>query len=291
LPQPRPRALGLRGPMSCRRWRVRCRHVALALVAACAVQGLTAVGRSVIAFVAGTSPGAVSGAKPGAAPLRPGLQPLGGAAATGVLPLVQRWAEPVKEEPEGSGPDISGDLKRIMRNALGTETRITAASRITPIDRWFGWDRGLLAYREADDPFVDSNDAESYLTVLLDKPLGIEFVENTAEEGGGVGIGEVRPGFSGHASGLLEDGYHLVAANDTPVHGFTFEDALKPIIDSEGAVKMTFFKGDPAFFYGEFRPDAVFLENLLEYFKTAEPEQAPKFDEPSIDQLVDDDAQ
>jgi len=279
--------LGSREPMACHRWRVRCRHVAFALAAAYALQD---AGRSTVAFVA---PGAVSGAQPGVSPLRQGLQPLGGAAATGVLPLVQRWAEPVKEEPEGSGPDFSGEVKKMMRDALGTETRVTAASRITPIDRWFGWDRGLLAYRDADDPFVDSNDAESYITVLLDKPLGIEFVENAAEEGGGVGIGEVRPGFSGHTSGLLEDGYHLVAANDTPVYGFTFEDALKPIIESEGRVKMTFFKGDPAFFYGEFRPDAVFLENLLDYFKTAEPQKAPQFDEPqsTYDQTVDDDAQ
>jgi len=282
--------------MASRRWRVRCRHVALALVAACASQGFTVFGRSVIAFVSGTAPGTVSGAKPGGAPLRPGLQPLGGAAVAGVQPLVQRWAEPVKEEPEGSGPDIGGEVKKLMRNTLGTETRVTAADRITPIDRWFGWDRQLLAYREEDDPFVDSNDAESYITVLLEKPMGIEFVENAAEQGGGVDIGEVRPGFSGHTSGLLESGYHLVAANDTPVYGFTFEDALKPLIESEGTTaKMTFFKGDPAFFYGEFRPDAVFLENLLEYFKTAEPQEAPKYDEPkyesNFDQLVDDDAQ
>jgi len=277
--------------MTCRRCRVRCRHVALALVAACALQGITAAGRSVIAFVPSTQLGAVSGAKPGGAPLRKGLQPLSGAAVTGVQPLVQRWAEPVKEEPEGSGPDIGGEVKKMMRNALGTDTRITAASRITPIDRWFGWDRQLLAYRDEDDPFVDSNDAESYITVMLDKPLGIEFIENAADEGGGVGIGEVRPGFSGHASGLLEGGYHLVAVGNMPVYGFTFEDALKPIIENEGAVKMTFFKGDPAFFYGEFRPDAVFLENLLDYFKTAEPEKAPTFDELKFDELVDDDAQ
>jgi len=184
---------------------------------------------------------------------------------------VFRHAEAPKLEPE---PDIASEVKKLVRGGLGidNERPLTVADRVTPIDRWFGWDRGIIATRDDDDPFVDSSDEMSYVTVQLTKPLGIEFLEGTVDEGAGVSIGEIRAGLSAQMCDLLEAGFHLIVANDTPVYGRTFEEAIQPIVDAEGPVKLTFFKGDAVYFYGEFRPSAAWLEEYIESLKS-DPEE------------------
>lgn len=155
------------------------------------------------------------------------------------------------------------------------EKTLTSEDRVTPIDRWFGWDKLFLRGRDTQDlvdaTFVDSSDTANYVTVWLEKPLGIEFIENVADEGGGVMIEDVRPDFSAADSGVVLPGYHLIAAEDTPVYGLPFEEAIKPIVDSEGAVKLTFFTGEAVHFYGEFRPAAAWLSEFLEQIKQLPP--------------------
>lgn len=172
------------------------------------------------------------------------------------------FAESPKVEPE---PDLGNELTRIFKGtlALDSEQAITAKDRITPVDRWFGWDKDLIAARDEDDPFVDSSDATNYVTVTLEKPFGIEMLENPADEGGGVMVGEVRPGFAAYDSLLVDTGYHLIVVDDTPVYGLPFDDAIKPIMDKEGPVRLTFFKGDAVYFYGEFRPSAEWLSDFI----------------------------
>mmetsp|Transcript_116064 Transcript_116064/g.248215 ORF Transcript_116064/g.248215 Transcript_116064/m.248215 type:complete len:263 (+) Transcript_116064:31-819(+) len=191
-------------------------------------------------------------------------------APSGPSRRVLRHAEAPKVEEE---PDLSGEVARMFKDSIGLnlERPITAEDRVTPIDRWFGWDRSILDSRDDDDPFVDSSDDMNYVTILLEKPLGIEFVENTMDEGGGVMVSEVQPSFSAHMSGMVRPGYHLIVADDVPVYGLPFEEALKPLVDKEdGPVKLTFFIGDAIYFYGEFRPSSAWLSEYLAELKTRE---------------------
>jgi len=247
----------------------RCRllrgRAALAVIAACGLEAAVGFGRGLAAFVAG----ALSGSSTGSSRRSAGA--LSGSSA-GYLPNVRRNAElpDIKGE-----PDIGKEVSNLVRDTLGLndERRITAADRITPIDRWFGWDKAILAGRDEDDPFVDSSIETSYVTVMLEKPLGIEFVENTREEGGGVMVGEVRPGLSAHASGMVRPGFHLIVADDTPVYGVPFEEAIRPIVEKEGPVKLTFFMGDAVYFYGEFRPSTAWLTEYINNLRRVDPKQ------------------
>merc|ERR1719419_823503 len=141
------------------------------------------------------------------------------------LPGVVSPVRPHAEEPiEKPKQDMGKALASAMADAYGFNDRITPADRITPIDRWFGWDKTILAGLEADsDSFVDSQAETSYVTFVLQKPLGIEFLENTRDEGGGIMVSEVMPGYSASASGQIQPGYHLILAEDTPVYGLSFE--------------------------------------------------------------------
>merc|ERR1711920_836732 len=98
----------------------------------------------------------------------------------------------------------------------------------------------------------------------LEKPLGIEFIENLPEEGGGVVVGELRPDYSAADSGMIVPGHFLIAADDKPVYGLPFDDAIKPIVECDGYVKLTFFSGEAVHFYGEYRPSAAWLSSFLD---------------------------
>jgi len=181
---------------------------------------------------------------------------------------MRRHAEPAELEEE---PDVGRELGQLFSAATGIndDVALSPEDRITPIDRWFGWDKQYIemAASDKEDDFTDSQDALSYVTVKLSKPLGIEFIENTVNEGGGVMVGEVRPGYSAFDSGSVKSGYHLIAADDTPVYGLPFEEAIRPIVDKEGPVKLTFFAGDAVYFYGEFRPSAAWLSDFMASLK------------------------
>jgi len=125
-------------------------------------------------------------------------------------------------------------------------------------------DKQMIDNRAVDDPFVDATDEMSYETVILQKPMGIEFVENPEGEGGGAMIMSVKPGSPAANCGMLAPGAHLVAANDKLVYGLPFEEALEPIIEKDGAARLTFFMGDAVYLYGEFRPPVTWLLDFIE---------------------------
>jgi len=176
---------------------------------------------------------------------------------------VRVFAESPKVAPE---PDFGTELTKMFKNTLGVDAdkTITAQDRITPVDRWFGWDKNIISARNDDDPFVDSSDELNYVTLTLEKPLGMELLENPRDEGGGVMVGEIRAGYSAFDCNLIDSGFHLIQVDDTPVYGLPFEEAISPIIDAEGVVTLTFFKGEAVYFYGEYRPSSEWLAKFSE---------------------------
>mmetsp|Transcript_4743 Transcript_4743/g.12742 ORF Transcript_4743/g.12742 Transcript_4743/m.12742 type:complete len:249 (-) Transcript_4743:72-818(-) len=169
--------------------------------------------------------------------------------------------------------EIGPEVRAMMADSLGidTEKTLSVVNRVTPIDKWFGWDRHILGARDGDDPFVDSSDESSYVTLTLEKPLGIQFEENSEEEGLGAAVEEVKPGYSAFATGLVRSGYQLIIAENTPVYGLPLEEAVKPIMDKDGPVKLTFFVGDPEFFYGDFKPSQAWLAEFIEKARGLDP--------------------
>eukprot|EP00929_Paragymnodinium_shiwhaense_P063117 TRINITY_DN31551_c0_g1_i2.p1 TRINITY_DN31551_c0_g1~~TRINITY_DN31551_c0_g1_i2.p1 ORF type:complete len:259 (+),score=46.02 TRINITY_DN31551_c0_g1_i2:235-1011(+) len=170
----------------------------------------------------------------------------------------------VEDEPDMA--EIGREVTHMFRESSGLnqEATLTAEDRVTPLDRWLGLDRGLYTsdFQTYSD-FVDSSDEANYVTVTLQKPLGIEFMENSAADGSGVVVGEVRPGYSAYSNDFVRGGYHLIMANDKPVYGLPFEDAIAPIVDTEGPVKLTFFTGDAQHFYGDYRPSQAWLDDFV----------------------------
>ncbi|CAE7786047.1 unnamed protein product [Symbiodinium necroappetens] len=180
-------------------------------------------------------------------------------------------AQPPDVKPE---PDFGAEFAKSLQEGLGLneayDKEVTAAQRVTPIDRLFGWDKGIIASRDDLDPFMDSRDEMNYVSVSLDKPLGLEFLENGADEGGGVLIGKVAPASNADQTGVLRAGYHLVFVNGTPVHGLSFDAAIRPIVESEGAVQLTFFMGEAEYFYGEWKPGEEWLGEFQAKLQRAE---------------------
>jgi len=185
---------------------------------------------------------------------------------------VARFAARPKLQDE---PDIPSELAKALKGVMMPDDEpayLSVSQRITPIDRWFGYDKQMIENRHPDDPFVDATDELNYVTLALDKPMGIEFQENPRGEGGGAMIAAVKPGGSAQASGRLAAGAHLIAVGSKPVHGLPFEEALQPIIEKEGQVTLTFFMGEAVYFYGEFRPSVVWLADFMERLKGQEEE-------------------
>lgn len=181
---------------------------------------------------------------------------------------VSLYAKLPKVEEE---PDLGKGFATVAGSALvdPAENRISATDRVTLIDKLLGFDKYILARRDEDDPFVDSSNELNYITVTLPKPLGIEFVENSPADGGGVVVGGVVPGGNAEASGLIQAGYHLIMAGGQPVYGLSIEEATQPIIEKDEEVQLTFFVGDAEFFYGEFRPSADWLAEFIEKLQAA----------------------
>merc|ERR1739844_111195 len=65
-----------------------------------------------------------------------------------------------------------------VKDAFSAPSSNIDAERETPIDRWMGWSVTKEEQAEAnvnDDSFVDSMDENNYITVALEKPMGIIF--------------------------------------------------------------------------------------------------------------------
>lgn len=112
-----------------------------------------------------------------------------------------------------------------------------------------------------DADFVDSMDAANYVTVELEKPMGIVFEENE-QEFGGIYVQSLKEGSK--AEGTLQPGDQLVAVSGKKVSGLSFDDALGAIVDDESPkTKLILFRGTPKQFYGPTGASAQWLDEFI----------------------------
>jgi len=113
----------------------------------------------------------------------------------------------------------------------------------------------------ADADFVDSMDAKNYVTVELEKPMGIVFEENE-EEFGGIFVQSLKEGSK--AEGMLQPGDQLVVVSGSKVSGLSFDDALGAIVDDESPkTKLVLFRGTAQQFYGPTGASQEWLDEFI----------------------------
>mmetsp|Transcript_6305 Transcript_6305/g.9076 ORF Transcript_6305/g.9076 Transcript_6305/m.9076 type:complete len:201 (+) Transcript_6305:97-699(+) len=138
-------------------------------------------------------------------------------------------------------------------SAPALERSTLDAERETPIDRWMGWSvssENQPAQQAAPIDFIDAMDSTNYVTVELEKPMGIVFEEND-EEFGGIFVQELKEGGIAAVNGILLSGDQLVAVGTTKVAGMPFDEALGAIVDSsDSKTKLTLFRGTAKQLYG-----------------------------------------
>lgn len=154
-----------------------------------------------------------------------------------------------------------------MKDAFSAPPSSLDAERETPIDRWMGWnvksEAEQMSIAEVPVDFVDSMDVVNYITVPLEKPMGIVFEENE-EENGGIFILSLKEGGAAELSGNLKAGDQLVAVNDVKVSGKPFDDALGAIVDAETEkTQLTFFRGNEKQLYGPTGASQEWLDELI----------------------------
>jgi len=165
----------------------------------------------------------------------------------------------VVRQAEGDQPldNIQKTLKDTFK--IKGETRIEGAEIETPLERLFRF--GGKQEKASDEDFIDSSDELNYVTVSLEKPLGLGIGESTPD--GGAMITELQPGSVAEQSGRVKPGYHLIAISGQPVHGLKVEEVIEQIKAKEGAMSLTFFAGDAKFFYGNLGPSRDWLSDFL----------------------------
>mmetsp|Transcript_17292 Transcript_17292/g.23821 ORF Transcript_17292/g.23821 Transcript_17292/m.23821 type:complete len:208 (-) Transcript_17292:273-896(-) len=152
-------------------------------------------------------------------------------------------------------------------SAPALEQSTLDAERETPIDRWMGWsvkseDEMQASGTAAPSDFIDSMDEANYVSVELEKPMGIVFEEND-EEFGGIFILSLTEGGIADKDGGLQPGDQLVSVGPNKVAGMAFDDALGAIIDSEAEkTKLILFRGNAKNLYG---PTGASQEWLTDY--------------------------
>lgn len=157
-----------------------------------------------------------------------------------------------------------------VKEAFGAEGMGTLdEERETPIDRWMGWnakpssDAPQAINSKAPSDFVDSMDAENYITTALQKPMGIVFEENDSNVGG-IFVLEINEGSSAETDGKVKPGDQLVAVGSKKVAGLPFEEALGAIIESkEDKTKLVFFRGPSKFLYGPAGASQEWLDEFV----------------------------
>jgi hypothetical protein len=154
-----------------------------------------------------------------------------------------------------------------MKDAFTAPPSSLDAERETPIDRWMGWnvkpEEEQMSVAEAPVDFVDSMDVVNYVTVSLEKPMGIVFEENE-EDFGGIFILSLKEGGVAEGNGNVKSGDQLVAVNDIKVSGKSFDDALGAIVDAETEkTQLTFFRGTEQQLYGPTGASQEWLDELI----------------------------
>jgi len=84
----------------------------------------------------------------------------------------------------------------------------------------------------------------TYIRVELEKPLGINFLEINPNQPCGAMVGDLAEGMSAKESEKVQIGDLLVKVGPLIVQGQPLEEAIQPIIDTEGSVELTFFRAD-----------------------------------------------
>ena len=93
-------------------------------------------------------------------------------------------------------------------------------------------------------------DEKNYISVGLEKPMGIVFEEND-EKLGGIFVLSLSEGGVAETEGTVQAGDELVAVGSKKVAGMNFDDALGTIIDSQDEkTKLIFFRGSATDLYG-----------------------------------------
>lgn len=162
--------------------------------------------------------------------------------------------------------DQKGDLISNIASTLGVkkEQRVENADWETPVESLFNMLSGKKeAEPKGDDDFIDSSDEANYVTVTVEKPLGIGLAESSTEEGG-VMISEVKPGSNADQTGQIQPGFQLVMAGNTPVHGMPLQKIVEIVGQEASPVRLTFFKGPAKFFYGTLGPSSAWLSDFLQ---------------------------
>lgn len=99
--------------------------------------------------------------------------------------------------------------------------------------------------------FVDSMDAANYVSVTLEKPMGIVFEENDDGDLGGIFVESLKEGGIAATDGTLEVGDQLVAVGANKVAGLPFEEALMAVVESpDEKITLTLFRGSANQLYG-----------------------------------------
>jgi len=143
------------------------------------------------------------------------------------------------------------------------------AERETPIDRWMGWNQkdgqlpGSVKGAAVPANFVDSMDNANYVSIMLEKPMGILFEENDNEYGG-IFVLSLTEGGIAETSGLVNVGDQLVAVGDKKVYGQSFDESLNAIIESTAAkTTLLVFRGPVKDLYGPTGASQAWLDEFI----------------------------
>eukprot|EP00550_Attheya_septentrionalis_P007918 CAMPEP_0198291154 /NCGR_PEP_ID=MMETSP1449-20131203/8781_1 /TAXON_ID=420275 /ORGANISM="Attheya septentrionalis, Strain CCMP2084" /LENGTH=200 /DNA_ID=CAMNT_0043989759 /DNA_START=99 /DNA_END=701 /DNA_ORIENTATION=- len=143
------------------------------------------------------------------------------------------------------------------------------SERETPIDRWMGWStkKGATPATPQQVPanFVDSMDATNYISIELEKPMGIVFEENDESKFGGIYVVSMSEGGNAEKAGVLQTGDQLVAVGMTNVAGQSFDDALGAIVESDAPkTKLVLFRGSAKDVYGPTGASKDWLQEFID---------------------------
>jgi len=106
-------------------------------------------------------------------------------------------------------------------------------------------------------------DAVNYVSVALEKPMGIVFEEND-EEFGGIFVLSLKEGGIAEKNGILKPGDQLVAVNAKKVCGMSFDDALGAIIAADTTkTKLLLFRGNAQQLYGPLGASQAWLDEFI----------------------------
>eukprot|EP00547_Thalassionema_nitzschioides_P007586 CAMPEP_0194208342 /NCGR_PEP_ID=MMETSP0156-20130528/6815_1 /TAXON_ID=33649 /ORGANISM="Thalassionema nitzschioides, Strain L26-B" /LENGTH=200 /DNA_ID=CAMNT_0038935287 /DNA_START=140 /DNA_END=742 /DNA_ORIENTATION=- len=154
-----------------------------------------------------------------------------------------------------------------VKDAFSAPPSNLDAERETPIDRWMGWSvakEDVPTEAQAQDAnFVDAMDDTNYITVALEKPMGVIFEEND-QEVGGIFIQSFTEDGAAAKSGLLKEGDQLVAVDGTKVSGLSFDDSLGTIVNCDKSpTPLLLFRGTKEQLYGPTGASQEWLDEFV----------------------------